>query len=219
MSHRKIATVVCAAALALTACSSTVSGQPADTPGTAGEAKPAVASSEPPPPPSTPPATGGGDSALTPTGTTLAVGKTATVRYATKTDSKQSTKLAVTAVSVKKGSIDDMKDFDLDAQTKVSEPFYVTMKFRNVGPKPMEPGGIFGLIEVHNTDGDPLNRLSLLGEFTPCEGTPPDTLAVGATFTECDVYVAPAGQDVGKVVFGFYLDIDSDRTEITWTAG
>jgi hypothetical protein len=201
---------VCAGALFLAGCSSTVQGSPADQP-----AKAEVSASPVAEPSSVPPPAPKGGSALTPTGTTLKVGKTATVRYAVKDLGKESTKLAVTAKSMRKGSISDLAGFDLDAQTKVSEPFYVTMTFRNVGPKPMEPGGIFGLIEAHNTAGDPLNRLSLLGDFKTCEGIPPKTLAVGASFTECDVYVAPAGQDIGAVVFGFYLG-DADRTEITW---
>jgi hypothetical protein len=214
MNSGKIATVVCAAVLVLTGCGSNVQGKPADAPASTMDPEPTVARTSKVPVAS--PA--GGDSSLTPTGTTLPVRQTATVLYATKSLSKQSTKLAVTAVSVKKGSIDDLKNFKLDAQTKVSVPFYITMKFRNLGPKSMDPGGIFGLIEPHNTAGDPLNRLSLLGEFKPCDGTPPKQLAVGASFTECDVYIAPAGQNIGNVVFGFYLG-DADRTEITWTVG
>jgi hypothetical protein len=46
----------------------------------------------------------------------------------------------------------------------------------------------------------------------------PDNLAVGASYTDCGVYLAPAGQDISKVVLAFYLG-DADRTEVTWTAG
>lgn len=211
MSHRKIVLAVSAvcAALALAGCGSSVSGEPAG----AGQEKPAepVAASTPAP---TSPGKSGGGGKLTPTGTTLKVGQTATVEYETKSLAKETTRLAITAKSVRTGRIADLKDFNLDAQTKVSEPFYVTMTFKNVGPRPMEPGGIFGLVNAHNTDGDELNRLSLIGEFKPCEGTPPKTLKVGASYTECDVYVAPAGQDVGKVVFGHF--VGTEETEITW---
>jgi len=211
----KIATVVCAAALVLTGCGGVAPPTPVDDPGGTTGTEPAVASPAPVVPSASP---AGGDSSLTPTGTTLRVGKTATVRYETKPSSKESTKLAVTALSLKKGSIDDLKNFELDAQSKVSVPFYVTMKFRNVGSKPMDPSGIFGLIEVHNAAGDELGRMSLIGEFKPCDGLPPKQLAVGASFTECDVYLAPAGQNAASVNFGFYLG-DADRTEITWTTG
>jgi len=208
MQYLKTVTVASAAVLVLAGCGSQVAGQ----------AAPTAVSSAPPatntaPTSSAAPAGNG----LTPTGTTLAVGETATVQYETKSQSKQSTKLEVTAVSVKKGAISDLKDFTLDAQTKASEPYYVTMTFKNAGPETMEPTGIFGLINPHNADGDKLGKLNLIGKFKRCEGTPPKTLAVGASFTECDVFVAPVGQAVASVVFGFYLD--STSTEITWKAG
>jgi hypothetical protein len=217
MSHRKSVLAICAAAaaLAVAGCSNSVQGEPADV----AQEKPAepAAASTPAPTSAKPDAGGGGGGKLTPTGATLKVGQTATVEYETKSLAKQTTRLAITAKAVRKGAIADLKDFNLDAQTKVSEPFYVTMTFKNVGSRPMEPGGIFGLINAHNTDGDELNRLSLLGDFKKCEGTPPKTLKVGASYTECDVYIAPAGQDVGKVVFGHF--VDTTETEITWKVG
>jgi hypothetical protein len=212
MSHRKTVIAVCAALLVLAGCASEKAGAAA--PSTSLPESPVAEStsaSEEAPPAS--------EDGLTPTGTTLAVGETATVMYETKSLSKEGTKLAVTAVSVKAGSIDDLADFELDAQSKVSDPFYVTVSFSNVGPLPMAPGGIFGVITAHNTAGDELNRLSLLGEFAPCESADvPETLAVGASYTDCGVYIAPAGQDISKVVLAFYFG-DADRTEITWTAG
>jgi hypothetical protein len=215
MSHRKIVVIACAAALALAGCGSTVQGAPADVAAKEKPAQPAAESTAAPT--AAKPNTGGGSGKLTPNGTKLNLGQTATVLFETKTLAKQTTKLAITAKSVRKGAIDDLKNFNLDAQTKVSVPFYVTMTFKNVGAKPMEPGGIFGLINAHNSGGDALSRLSLIGEFKPCEGTPPKTLKVGASFTECDVYVAPKGQDVGKVVFGHF--VGTDETEITWKVG
>jgi hypothetical protein len=214
MSHRKIAIVACAAALALAGCGNSVQGEPADAAANTKAAEPAAESTPAAPAPK-PKSGGGGDGKLTPTGTTLQVGQAATVEYETKSLSKTTTKLSITTKSVKKGAISDLSGFNLDAQTKVSDPYYVTVSFKNVGGKPMEPGGIFGLINAHNLNGDELNRLSLLGEFKPCEGTPPKTLAVGASYTECDVYIAPAGQHVGKVVFSHFVDLD--ETEITWT--
>jgi hypothetical protein len=211
MSHRKTVIAACAAVLALAGCGSEKEG--AATPGTSLPESPVAASSSP-----SEEATPAGAGGLTPTGTTLAVGETATVMYETKSLSDEGTQLAVTAVSVKAGSIDDLEGFDLDAQSKLSDPFYVTVSFANVGPLPMEPGGIFGVITAHNTAGDELNRLSLIGEFEPCQGDVPDDLAVGASYTDCGVYLAPTGQDISKVTLAYYFG-DADRTEITWTAG
>jgi len=211
MSHRKTIIAACAAVLALAGCGTETAGAAA--PGTS-VPKSTVATSSSTSAEATPASDGG----LTPSGTKLAVGETATVMYETKSLSKDGTQLAVTVTSVKAGSIGDLADFDLDAQSKVSDPFYVTVNFKNVGPLPMEPGGIFGVIDAHNTSGDELNRLSLIGDFAPCQGDVPDNLAVGADYTDCEVYLAPTGQDISDVVLGFYFG-DADRTEITWTAG
>ena len=206
MQYSKIIAVAGIASLALAGCGSELKGQ-ASAPTTT--AAPSTASSAPAAP-------AGGDTGLTPTGTTLTSGQKATVQYPIKDLSKETTKLEVTA-SAKKGAISDLKNFDLDAQTKVSDPYYVTMTFHNTGSKAMEPKGIFGLVDAENSDGDKLSRINLIGDFKRCEGTPPDSLAPGASFTECDVYVAPAGQVVDKVVFSFYVDLD--KTEITWKVG
>jgi hypothetical protein len=216
MSRWKIVSVTGVVVLALAGCQSTVAGQAGGTPvetSTSAADKPSSAAKTT----SSPPAAPAGDGELTPTGTKLALGQAATVQYETESLSKETVKLAVTAVSVKKGAIADLKNFNLDAQTKVSEPYYVTMSFRNNGPKPMKPGGIFGLINAHNAAGDKLGRLSLIGEFKKCDGTVQDTLAVGASYTDCGVYVAPPGQGVTEVEFSFYLE--SKKTAVTWQNG
>ncbi|MFL6142313.1 MAG: hypothetical protein ACJ72N_10675 [Labedaea sp.] len=213
MRH-KIVAVAGIAALALAGCGSETGTPVAAGPATSASASsgaitPATAAATPPP--------AGNDGELTPTGTTLAVGQAATVQYETKDLSKETTKLSVTAVSAKKGAISDLSNFQLDAQTKTSEPYYVTMTFRNAGPNIMEPGGIFGLIKAHNTDGEEMGRISLIGSFKKCDGDTPKTLAVGASYTDCGVYLAPPGQNIGDVELGFYLE--SNRTEITWKVG
>jgi hypothetical protein len=215
MGHRKIV-AVSIAALALAGCQSKVDGQAvggqAGTSAVHAPSSVTTSSSSAPPPPAN-----GGDAGITATGTTRTVGQPATVLYETESLSKESTKVTVTAVSVKKGAISDLKNFNLDAQTKVSEPYYVTMSFRNAGPKVLKPGGIFGLINAHNAAGDELGKLSLLGSFKQCDGNVPETLAVGASYTDCGVYVAPPGQGVVDVEFDFYLDLK--RTQITWKTG
>ncbi|MFC0626075.1 hypothetical protein [Kribbella deserti] len=216
MNHRKIATLFCGTALLIAGCGSVDRPESAEALESAKAPEPTITVSSAPASPPSP--TSDGNSSITESGTTLPVGRTATVLFETKPQSKQSTKLATTVLSVKKGSIGDLKNFKLDAHAKMAVPFYVTVKFRNVGPKSMEPTGIFGLIKAQNPAGEDLGKLSLFGEFKPCGGIPPEQLPQGATFTQCSVYLAPAGQKVGKVVFGFYLG-NADRTEISWTTG
>src|SRR2546430_8668719 len=108
MHTKKIATLLGAAALALAGCGgSTVDGKAAGDPLVTIKAPPPSHSSAPGTPTSTAGGGRGDDGPLTPTGTTLSVGQTATVKYAVKDLSKESTRLDVTAVSVKKGSIKD----------------------------------------------------------------------------------------------------------------
>lgn len=206
--------VISAAAFALAGCQSTTEGK-ADA--GAPVASPPATSIPIPTTTTTTAAEAPDDSGdLTPTGSTLDLGETATVRYETKSGGTETTKLDVTVKSLKKGSIDDMQNFDLDAQSRQSDPFYVTVTFKNAGPEDMEPGGIFGLINVTNADGEQMGRLSLYGDFPKCEGIPPEQLPVGKSFTTCEIYTAPRGQQADKVIFGFYLE--SERTEITWNA-
>lgn len=158
---------------------------------------------------------------LTPTGSTLQVGQPAKVQYEVATLSKDTSTLAITVTSVKQGSISDLKDFNLDAQSKIGVPFYVTVTFKNVGAKSLKPSGIFGTISALNAAGDEASRLSLIGDFPKCQGTPPSNLVPGAGFTECEVYIAPVGlgQSVASVVFNHYVDsgLTPVQTKITWT--
>ncbi len=158
---------------------------------------------------------------LTPSGTKLKVGQTANVNYEVSTTSKVTTTLAVTVSGVQQGSISDLKGFDLDAQSKEGVPFYVTASFHNVGTRPMKISGIFGDLDVRDKQGDSIDSITLIGTFPKCEGTEPSTLAVGSQFTECDVYIAPAGKPASSVVFDHYLDTPTNITEtkVTWSAG
>ncbi|MFC4943684.1 hypothetical protein [Pseudonocardia sp. GCM10023141] len=213
ISTRKQRLLVAAAGLAtvaLAGCSSTVAGLPSPAAGIGPAAVAAPASTGAAPAPSAAPAGG-----VTPTDTTLPVGKAATVNYATDSTEKETTTLEVTVKTVQQGSVNDLSGFELDAQAKQSDPAYVTVTFRNTGTKAMDPGGIFGLFNAFNTAGDKLGSVTLLGDFPKCDGLPPDSLAAGESFTSCEVYIAPKGQSVTKVVFGFYVDLK--RTEITWT--
>src|SRR4051812_2538172 len=205
-------------AVAVTGCSaSNTSGHPSD----AVSGRVTTTSAPPTFPPTTPTTPANATTApsrLTPTGSTLAVGRAADVAYELDTLSKETTTLAIVVKSVRAGTIADLKNFQLDAQSKTGVPFYVTASFKNVGAKAVKPSGIFGVVNALDADGDELSRLSLIGDFPKCEGTPPDQLAPGASFTECDVYIAPSGKTVTDVVFDHFVDTASSsiETKITW---
>jgi hypothetical protein len=84
--------------------------------------------------------------------------------------------------------------------------------------KPFTPSGIFGTINARNPAGDEVGRISLIGDFPTCDSSEPHSLAVGARYTACEVYIAPAGQSVASVVYDHFVDTTSTpvETEITW---
>src|SRR5580704_13473644 len=152
---------------------------------------------------------------LTPDGTKLKFGQTAKVGYSYGTAA--TTGPYELTVTVKKGSISDLSDFDLDAQTKLGVPFYVTEVVKNVGTAAGQVSGWGGALTVKNVAGDEIDSIMLLGDFPTCQGNPPDTLAPGKQFTECDVYIAPRGQSVASVAYQNYDNTTLDQTTVTWT--
>ena len=152
---------------------------------------------------------------LTPDGTKLKFGQTAKVGYSYGTAA--TTGPYELTVTVKKGSISDLSDFDLDAQTKLGVPFYVTEVVKNVGTAVGKVSGWGGALTVKNVAGDEIDSITLLGDFPTCQGNPPDTLAPGKQFTECDVYIAPRGQSVASVAYQNYDNTTLDQTTVTWT--
>src|ERR1700733_267356 len=195
----------------LTACGGSGSGSssPAAAPAAATEAG------------STAPAAGSTASAaaasngLTPDGTKLTFGQMAEVGYSYGTGA--TTGPYQLTVTVRKGSISDLSSFDLDAQTKLGVPFYITEVVKNVGKADGNVSGWGGALTVENAAGDDLDSITLLGDFPTCQGIPPNTLAPGKQFTECDVYIAPRGQSVASVAYQNYDNTTLDQTTVTWT--
>lgn len=152
---------------------------------------------------------------LTSDGTKLTFGQMAKVGYSYGAGA--TTGPYELTVTVRKGSISDLSDFDLDAQSKLGVPFYVTEVVKNVGKAAGKVSGWGGALTVKNAAGDEIDSITLLGDFPTCQGNPPDTLAPGKQFTECDVYIAPSGQSVASVAYQNYDNTTMDQTTVTWT--
>jgi hypothetical protein len=208
MSNRKTVVAACAVVLSLAGCANQTGPAQTTTPPPLPGSPAAVSSSVPPPLQ---------DGPLTPTGTKLAFGAAARVRYETKSQGKERTKIGVVPVSVKQGSVDDFRNVKLPQDVLSKDFFYVTVSFTNLGPLPLDPRAIMVQIKPYDTAGTKMNYLTIVGSFSPC-AQDTDEMAVGATHTSCAVYVAPKGQDVGKVVFGYndYTSTPSSQIEITW---
>jgi hypothetical protein len=168
----------------------------------------------------TPPATAavqdGGSAPADSAGKTLALGQRAVTDYVDygEKDTKP-TKVAVSVLKVRKGSIADFKDFDLDAKQKKSVPYYVDAKFENLGTFAltrhlMEPS-------IEDSDGNeykPLQLIILSGTFKPCPESSDAKLKPGESFTGCAPILLPKGTAFERVRF----DGDVTKDPVFWGA-
>ena len=155
----------------------------------------------------TPPATAavqtGGSAPADSAGKTLALGQRAVTDYVDYgAKNTKPTKVGVTVLKVRKGSISDFKDFELDAKQKKTVPYYVDAKFENLGSFAltrhlMEPS-------IEDSDGNeykPLTLIVLSGTFKPCPESSAAKLKPGASFTGCASILLPKGIAFDRVRF------------------
>ena len=170
--------------------------------------------SAPPPPATSVPATtattgapadttDSGD-AVTEAGDTMDLGTRVVAPYTVygKTGSGQKTKVAVTVLRVRKGKISDFKDFNLDAKQKATTPYYVDVKYENLGDMKLQRFLLDPSIE--DTDGEeykPLNLIVLSGTFKVCPKPSDKRLKPGEKFTLCAPFLLPKGKTMERVRF------------------
>jgi len=151
---------------------------------------------------------------LTSSGSTLPAGQAATVHFqAGPTDAIGTLRISIT---VRPGSIQDLKAFQLDAQSKLGVPFYISATVKNTGAANVNPAGFFGSLTPRDAAGDEITSITLLGDFAKCQGTAPSHLRSAAQFSMCEVYIAPKGHAVTKVDFDGYAGKDEKETKVTW---
>ena len=112
------------------------------------------------------------------------------------------TKVGVKVVDVRKGSIADFKDFDLDRKQRRSVPYYVDAKFENLGRFALSRSLLRASIE--DTDGTeyrPVNMIVLSGTFKPCPEYSNAKLRPGDSFTGCSAILLPKSAQLDLVRF------------------
>lgn len=146
---------------------------------------------------------------LTPGGTKLEGGEPATVVH--QVGDRAASAVTVRVEKIKKGSIKDFRFFSLDAETRRSTPFYVTVKVRNEGPAGL--GGAALPIFVRDDSNTQLPANDIVGTFKPCpRATLPRTFLPGASARLCLVYLVPKGRSLVSVDLRTGAATDS----ITW---
>ena len=123
------------------------------------------------------------------------------IDYGTPNQSKP-TKVGVKVLRVRKGSIADFKDFNLNRRQRRSVPYYIDARFENLGRFALSRS----LLRPSAEDADgreyrPANLLVLGGTFKPCPEYAAAKLRPGNDFTGCSAILLPKGERLGRVRF------------------
>lgn len=141
---------------------------------------------------------------ITKPGTTLEVGQTAGVKIRPLTaapSSKKAYRLDATVLKIEKGSIDDFKKVNLDADKKKATPYYVTVRVSNPGRtvpvKNDDPDIRFNGIDDR---GQRQTSVTFIGTFERCDNKEaPAPFAKGKSYESCLAYLIPGGGSIRKV--------------------
>jgi hypothetical protein len=108
------------------------------------------------------------------------------VVYGKNAATQQNTTLGVTVLRIRKGRISDFKDFNLDAKQKQTVPYFVEVKYENLGKLKLQRFLLDPSIEDSGgQEYKPLNLIVLSGTFKKCPQPSRSRLRGGQTFTLC----------------------------------
>jgi hypothetical protein len=109
------------------------------------------------------------------------------------TDDKNLFKVDATALKIEKGSMDDFKNIDLDADQKASTPYYVTVRIENTGDEiPLgdmegDPDLKFAAVDDR---GQEQGSITFIGDFDRCtDNDAPKPFAKGKSYESCLAYL------------------------------
>jgi hypothetical protein len=149
----------------------------------------------------------GGDG-LTPPGAQLGLGEQAKVawvppsRYSV-TGAQSGYRLQVSVDGIERGTLDDLKNIQLDADQRRSTPYYVTVTVKaleNVKAGTDDPDVTFDAIDDR---GQEQGKVIFIGEFERCDDADvPRPFAAGDSFESCLTYLMPGGGSIDEVRWG-----------------
>jgi hypothetical protein len=188
--------------------SATASGSPAST-GT-----PVAATNAAPAAKKTPKRAASSSTKVTPIGSTLKLGEPAVIAYDDASNHKKST-IVITPSPIERGTIEDFKNVQLNAQQKSSTPFYVKVSVRNVGKGDLSGGAPANYIDGVDDRGQAQTSVIFFGDFERCPSVDPKHLRPGESYNTCLTYLIPKGGSlVGMrwVVF----DQKTGKSDLNW---
>jgi hypothetical protein len=135
-------------------------------------------------------------------GDELALGRRAVSPFVDYGGREQPTTVGVRVLSVRKGRIADLKDFNLDRKQRRSVPYYIDAEFENLGDFALTRH----LLRPSVEDGDgneyrPATLIVLGGTFRPCPQGRDTKLRPGERFTGCSAVLLPKGTEPDRVRF------------------
>jgi hypothetical protein len=148
--------------------------------------------------------TSGLTSGLTPPGTHLAFGQSATVGWVPEGGGEGAhagLKLQVDVVSIVKAPMSDFKNVDLTGAQKSDTPYYVKLQIKALGAAPPKSGDDPAITFTAIDDrGQEQESVTFFGTFQPCDDTtPPHPFTTGQSYSSCLVYLMPGGGSIQKV--------------------
>jgi hypothetical protein len=167
----------------------------------------------------TSPAPAGGTGRLTTVGSQLKIGQTAIIAFSDVSHPATKSTLVVTPLSLEKGSAaEDLKGIQLDASQQGSTPYFVRVRFTNIGTGDLS--GTFPTASVHGVDDRKQDQSSVtfIGDFPRCpENKAPPGFTHGKTFTTCETFLIPSGGSLAGVKWSLYDPKVPDKQDISWT--
>jgi hypothetical protein len=144
-------------------------------------------------------------SKLTPPGTKLAFGKPATVGWVppsqfSSTAAHKAIRLQVTVDGIKKGTMADLKNVQIEGAPPNSTPYYVKVHVTNLGRT--GPGSDNPALTLQAIDdrGQEQRSITFLGNFQPCnDALPPKPFGHDKSFDSCLTYLVPGGGSINEV--------------------
>jgi hypothetical protein len=147
---------------------------------------------------------------ITPNGTTMRLGKPAVIRYVA--NPKRRSLLRITVTSVRRGRISDLKPFQLDRRSMLSNIYYATVRVRNIGNGNLRGQMLPLYAMVSETQVVP--PVSFGSTFPPCNQRPlHKPFRKNARATVCLAFLAPRH---GRVTQIDWRTPKSDQA-ISWT--
>lgn len=148
---------------------------------------------------------GSASGALTPPGAKLALGDTATVAWVppsrfSATGGQSGYRLRVTVESIDRGSLDDFKNIDLDADQKRSTPYYVKLGVEALEDVKAGTDDPDIALKAIDDRGQEQGEVIFFGDFERCDNADvPRPFTAGKQYESCLTYLVPGGGSIEEV--------------------